>query len=206
VPMKVSDFLHSDSRASCLEGDEKPPRGLPFTTLERNAQLSFIMDNPSLPLGSRKTWDVYAKTPFRWCIFVTIGAGTLKKPEANEIQVAIPSHTSNCFRWYRMAPHADRCRCAQGLCHVAGREAGVCEQPSCSPAFCLVHNACIVFCFSAFAPVCVFVLVIILLLTHLCPEHSRASLCSSRLGPSLLHRCHSRHRCQRCPWTHFRTQ
>ena len=60
VPMNVSEFMHLDSRASCLEHDHKPSRGQPFTTLERDAQLSFIMDNPSLPLGSRKTWDVYA--------------------------------------------------------------------------------------------------------------------------------------------------
>ncbi len=55
--MKASEYMPASARALCLAGDQKHVRGEPFTTLERDAQLSFILDNPSLPVGSRKTWE-----------------------------------------------------------------------------------------------------------------------------------------------------
>ncbi len=61
MPMNSSEYMPVTARVCCLVDEQKIIRGQPFTTLERDAQLSFILDNPSLPIGSRKTWEVFIK-------------------------------------------------------------------------------------------------------------------------------------------------
>ena len=59
--MDISDYMSDAARAFCLSAGHAPLRGEPFSKLELNAQLSFVLDNPTLPIGSRKTWDMFIK-------------------------------------------------------------------------------------------------------------------------------------------------
>ncbi len=59
VPMTFSQYMPVTARALCLASNQVLVRGQPFTPMERDAILSFIIDNPLLPVGSRKTWEIF---------------------------------------------------------------------------------------------------------------------------------------------------
>ena len=59
--MLSSDYMSASARAGCLEDSSNVVRGEPFTTLERDAQLSFALDHSGMAFGSRKTWGIFAE-------------------------------------------------------------------------------------------------------------------------------------------------
>jgi hypothetical protein len=59
--MEASDYMPAAARANCLSATPYPARGEQFSKLELNAQLSYVLDNPSLSIGSRKTWELFIK-------------------------------------------------------------------------------------------------------------------------------------------------
>lgn len=60
VPMQMCSYMPLDARLNCLSDSKHHVHGDPFSTKERDAQLSFACDNASLPCGSRKTWEKFA--------------------------------------------------------------------------------------------------------------------------------------------------
>jgi hypothetical protein len=60
VPMTMSSYMPLDARLNCLSDSKHHVHGDPFSTKERDAQLSFACDNAALPCGSRKTWEKFA--------------------------------------------------------------------------------------------------------------------------------------------------
>ncbi len=59
--MHSSDYMSASARAGCLEDSSNVVRGEPFSTLERDAQLSFALDHSGMAFGSRKTWGIFAE-------------------------------------------------------------------------------------------------------------------------------------------------
>ncbi len=60
VPMNMCSYIPLDARLNCLSDSKHHVHGDPFSTKERDAQLSFACDNAALPCGSRKTWEKFA--------------------------------------------------------------------------------------------------------------------------------------------------
>lgn len=57
VEVHVSDYMPLASRLKCFAEVRPHIRGEPFSALERNALVSFAVDNPLRSVGSRVTWD-----------------------------------------------------------------------------------------------------------------------------------------------------
>jgi hypothetical protein len=57
VEVQVSDYMPLASRLKCFAEIRPHVRGEPFSALERNALVSFAVDNPLRSVGSRVTWD-----------------------------------------------------------------------------------------------------------------------------------------------------
>jgi hypothetical protein len=57
VEVHVSDYMPLASRLKCFAEIRPHIRGEPFSALERNALVSFAVDNPLRSVGSRVTWD-----------------------------------------------------------------------------------------------------------------------------------------------------